>query len=673
MNRRHFLKNSAALGFYPLLAGGLPVRSMAATSPLYLNPCEVTDRSMVIIFLNGGNDIINTTVPLNQMSEYANFRPDIRLPENSLITLDQNLPDAQQIGLHPALSGFKDLYDDGMLSVVQRVGYAQPNKSHFKSLDNWLTGSGGNLSNVPTGWVGRFFQDRYPGYTGNPFLGEPDPLGILFGNMNSTGFHTFEEHNYEINLSGQDPAGFYTLISSLGGAPLTDFPNTEHGEMLQHIMSIDSSVNVYAQRISETFGNGTNAVSYPNNNLGDQLKTIARMLNGGSRTKIFMATTGGFDTHGGEVDPLDTTQGRHAGLLGGIGSAMTAFQDDLAGLGLDNKVVTVIFSEFGRKIIQNGSYGTDHGTLSSMFVIGKGVEAGVHGDNIDLNIQDNPGAPNASQLQNDYRTVFASLLQEWLGASDNSLNSTFLSPGLINNRPNLINPSNLVPPECYYTPQVPTVCACLQVRVFLEGYYDGSQEMSTQLALNGLLPANQPYNQPPFNYAGDEALTNLPEGTVDWLLVQLRDEEDFSQVIAQKAVLLRKDGFVMELDGTPGVNFEGVPDDYYRIAVLHRSHLAVMSNEAILTNAPNFVYDFTTGLSRAAGVQQQKLVGNAWTMIAGDLDNNHIINSSDFDLIKNANGQPTAYQAADLNADGQVNQTDDLLWKNNRSKIGELK
>ena len=660
------------MGFYPLVAGGLPVRSLAATSPFYLNPCEVTDRSMVIIFLNGGNDIINTTVPLNQMSEYANFRPDIRLPESSLITLDANLPDSQQIGLHPSLTGFKNLYDDGMLNVIQRVGYAQPNKSHFKSLDNWLTGSGGNLNNVPSGWVGRFLEDRYPGYTGNPFIGEPDPLGILFGNMNATGFHTFEEHNYEINLSGQDPAGFYTLISSLGGAPITNFPNTEQGEMLQHIMGIDSSVNVYAQRISETFTNGANAATYPNNNLGNQLKTIARMLNGGSRTKIFMATTGGFDTHGAEVDPLDTRIGRHADLLGGIGSAMTAFQDDLAGLGLDDKVVTVIFSEFGRKIIQNGSYGTDHGTLSSMFVIGKGVESGVHGDNIDLNIQDNPGAPNASQLQHDYRTVFASLLQEWLGASDSSLDNTFLSPNLIANRPNLINPSNLVPPECYYTPQVPTVCACLQMRVFLEGFYDGSQFMSTHLADNGLLPMTQPYGIAPFNYLGNESITSIPEDTVDWVLVQLRDEDNFENIVAEKAVLLRKDGFVMELDGTPGVNFEGVADGYYRIGVAHRSHLAVLSSETILTNATNFVYDFTQAQSKAEGVQQQKLSGNAWTMIAGDLDNNHVINSNDMNFIKNNNGQQGSYLSADLNADGQVNHLDDLLWRDNRSKIGEL-
>ncbi len=663
------------MGLVPLFAGALPIRALSATHPFYLNPCDVTDRSVVIIFLNGGNDIINTAVPLDQLSDYANFRPNVRLPESSLITLDNSLPDAQQLGLHPRLTDFKTLYDEGMLNIVQRVGYAQPNKSHFKSLDNWLTGSGGSHQDVPTGWIGRFLKDRYPGYNGSPFLGEPDPLGILFGNMNATGFHTFEEHSYEINLSGQDPSGFYTLISSLGGAPIPNIPNTEQGEMLEHIATIESSVNVYAQRISETFNNGSNSsIAYPNNSLGNQLRTIARMLKGGSRTKVFMATTGGFDTHGYQVTPGNTVEGNHADLLGGLGGSVKAFQDDLAQLGLDNNVMTVIFSEFGRKIIQNGSYGLDHGTLSSMFVVGKGVDGGVVGNNIDLSNQDNPGAANPNQLKYDYRQVFSTILQDWLGANNTSLQSTFLSASYYSTKLPLINNSNIVPSDCYYTPQPPIVCACIQVKVALEGYYIANQQaMKTDLADAGLLPVNQPFSQAPFNYAGTESVTTFPADTVDWLLLELRDSEAPSIVIARKAVLLRKDGYVMETDGTAGVSFDGINDGSYLITVFHKGHIAVMSSEPILTDLPSFIYDFTKNEYMAAGEAQQTQVGSIYAMIAGDVDQNQIINNADYNLWKAQNGQIGTYNNADLNADGKVDEADYNLWFNNRSKLGNVK
>ncbi len=630
---------------------------------------------MVIIFLNGGNDIMNTLVPLNQMSEYAQFRPDIRLPESSLITLDGNLPDDRQLGLHPGLMGMKNLYDEGMLSIVQRVGYDLPNKSHFKALDNWLTGSGGAVQNNPTGFLGRFLQDRYPGYNGNPFLGEPDPLGILFGSMNKTGFHTFEEHSYEINLSGQDPAGFYSLISSLSGQPIGNIPDTEYGEMLRHITEIENSVNVYAQRISETFNAGTNSSTvYPNTNLGNQLKTIARMLNGGSRTKLFMATTGGFDTHVNEVVEDNTITGNHANLMQNIGDSMKAFQDDLAAMSLDGNVVTVIFSEFARKIIQNDSLGTDHGTLSSMFVVGKGVEGGVIGDNIELENQDNQGAAHPSQLQNDYRSVFASLMQNWLGASDASLGATFLSQDYYSSLPLLVNAANAVPPSCYYEPDTPIVCACVQVKLMLEGMYDVStQAMRTTLKDTGLLPLGQPYGISPFNHTGTETATALPDDAVDWVLLELRDAEDLNIVIARKAVLLRKNGFVAEADGTPGVIFDGVVDGSYHLAVFHRNHLGVVSNEPINVNAPAFVYDFSKSEYAAAGESQLKKVGMAWCMLAGDADGNSVIDNRDFNIYEQNNGQSSIYHSADVNADGQVDTADYDLWFENRSKLGELK
>ena len=135
MKRRNFLKTSASLGFYPLAASPLPFGKVAITNPFLSNPCNVTDKCMVLIFLNGANDIVNSTVALNQFSDYANHRPTTHIPQNQLITLDSGLPSNQQIGLHPSLTDFKALYDNDLLTIVQRAGYGSPNKSHFKATD----------------------------------------------------------------------------------------------------------------------------------------------------------------------------------------------------------------------------------------------------------------------------------------------------------------------------------------------------------------------------------------------------------------------------------------------------------------------------------------------------------------------------------------------------------
>ncbi len=676
MKRRKFLKIGSALGILPLVSKGLPVHSLAATSPAWFNPCNPTDRSLVVIYLNGGNDIFNTTVPLNQFADYANFRADTYLAQNQLINLDTTLPTNQQIGLHPSLTGLKSLYDNGMLNIVQGVGHAQPNKSHFKALDNWLTSSGG-IQNYSDGWLGRFLDDRYPSYTGLPFGSEQDPLGMLFGRMNNTGFHTHAEHNHEIVMSGQDSQGFYSVISSIAGEPILNVPNTEQGGMLSFMEGIATSLNVYGQRVQTTFANGTNSsVNYPNSGLSNQLKTIAKMLSGGSRTKVFMATTGGFDTHVLQVDQGSTTTGAHAGLLQNIGDSVKAFQDDLQNQGLDHKVLTVVFSEFGRKIVQNGSYGIDHGTLNSMFVIGSGVEGGVLGTNVDLQNQDNQGAPNPNQTQYDFRQVYASVLQDWLGANDNSLDNTFpnnLGNSYSTQKLPIINVGNVVPSSCHFTPLIQTACACMQVKVALEGFYNSTtNEMSTNLINAVGFPVNQPYNIAPFNYAGAESIGNVPADTVDWLLIELRQAEDFTQVVERQAVLLRKDGLIMQTDGTPGVAFNNVPTGTYHLAIFHRNHLGILSSIPVVLDNATYIYDFTQADWKAYGDSQLKFVDGIYTMYAGDYNGDNIINNEDYNYYKLNIGSNIGYAKADLNADGNSNSQDYDLWFNNRSKIGKL-
>ncbi len=594
MKRRDFLKIASPLAASPLMLNGLPIRTFATPAMLGAINCDATDRVMVIVYLNGANDFINTFVPLDQHATYAGHRPDMYLPTANLITLDSMLPTAQQLGLHPALTGLKALYDDGKLNIIQGVGMPAPNRSHFKAQDLWFRGGDGSspaLSNIDTGWIGRFLDNRYPYYEGLPFTDEPDPLGILLGNIINTGFHSPHEHRFEINLSGQDPAGYYSLISSIGGLPITNFPDSEHGDLLQYIMGVENSVNVYAPTITNTFNAGMNStsVTYPaDNDLADQLRTVARMLSGGSRTKVFMTTQGGYDTHAFQVDAGNALAGTHTALLTELNGALKAFQDDLEALNLADKVVTVVFSEFGRKIVQNGNYGLDHGTLGSMMVIGTGVQAGVTGNNIDLNALDSQNAPDYTTMQHDYRQVFGTVLQDWMGGSDDAIAATFLTDSYITPKLNLVKSANAVDPSCYMGAKDVQI----SVRIFLQGAYNNTPgTMNDGLRASNLLPTTEPYTALGFSpdNNGSELNTMLLTETdsntsiVDWVLLELREETAPYTVLRSMSAVVRRDGWVVDAsDGISPVTFRNVsPTLQYQVAVRHRNHLGIMTKAAI--------------------------------------------------------------------------------------------
>ena len=207
----------------PLLMNGLNLRTFASSSILQMFACEgVADRALVIIQMSGGNDGVNTTVPLDQYDLYANLRPKLKLPSNKLLKLQTGLATNQQIGLHPAMTGMKDLYDQGMLNVVQGVSYNQPNLSHFKSTDLWLTGGDSTpaLFNLTSGWMGRYLESTFPGKIGNPTDELPDPLGIQIGDDRpSVGYLTPLDVSAAVNLGWNDPAGYYNQVLEIGGIP----------------------------------------------------------------------------------------------------------------------------------------------------------------------------------------------------------------------------------------------------------------------------------------------------------------------------------------------------------------------------------------------------------------------------------------------------------------------
>ena len=453
MKRRNFLKILPPLGITPFVVNGLPMRPFAnRTLAKIMSTCDgVEDRVLVLIQLNGGNDGLNAMIPVEQYDLYANLRPSIRIPDsgtNKYLNLDNTLANPDKVGLHPAMLSLKQMYDDGRASIVQAAGYTDMNQSHFKGTDLWLTGGDGTAVNndIASGWMGRSLQAMYPDVMGAPTTNNPDPLGIQLGSANpSLGFHTQTEHRNVINLSGQDAAGFYSLIQTIGGMPMTNVPDSDYGDEIEFIMGVELSTNLYAQRISETFSAGSNSSAvYPANTLASQLKTVARLIKGGCKTKIYLCNMGGFDTHGEQIVEGVTTTGDHANLLRNLSDATKVFFDDLKNLGLDDQVVACTFSEFGRCAQENGSFGTDHGTLAPMFLFGKNIKAGVVGTNVNL-----ANLTNDNQLQgvqNDYRQVFATLLQDWLGANNFVLEQTMFDSYA---KIPVVDAAAVAGPECY--------------------------------------------------------------------------------------------------------------------------------------------------------------------------------------------------------------------------------
>jgi uncharacterized protein (DUF1501 family) len=310
---------------------------------------------------------------------------------------------------------------------------------------------GGSTDYFNSGWMGRLMDYEYPGYPGSyPNAQMLDPIGLEIGNSMSLAYH--RENGIPIGFSIDSPEAFYNLINGVGSAAPILFPDSHAGEELKYLMEFEKKSNQYAQRLKDVYlaGSNTTSVIYPstypysapltavNNPLSGQLRLIARLLKGGCKTRIFMCRLGGFDTHANQVEKFDTTMGTHAALVFHLFSSIKAFYDDLKGLGLQDKVLSMTFTEFGRRVYSNASYGTDHGTAFPVFLFAKGVKSGIIGNN-----------PNLSDLSDgnlkykiDYRQVYTTLVKDWFGASDEAITATKFDAWL-NKRLNLLDSTGI--------------------------------------------------------------------------------------------------------------------------------------------------------------------------------------------------------------------------------------
>lgn len=413
MKRRQFLKKSLpAAAFIPAIVDGFSIKAFAADSMLLqatLMPYVDTDHVLVIVQLNGGNDGLNTLIPLSNYRDYYNARTNIAIPEKKVLPLTGYA----KAGLHPSMTGLQSLYNEGLLSILQAVGYPSPNFSHFRATDIWMTASDSN-SVINSGWGGRYLNSEFPNYpNGYPNSSMPDPLAIQIG---STTTLTCQGPIANMGMSITDPTNFYNLVNGTQDS----VPNTPMGQELSYIRQVAQQTNLYAQRIKVAANNVKQQSVYPtNNSLADQLKIVARLIKGGLKTRIYMVSYGGFDTHSLQAVASDTTTGAHANLLGNVSNAIKAFQDDLKFLSVDDRVLGMTFSEFGRRIKSNSSGGTDHGAAAPLFIFGKKVMGRILGNNpaIPAAITVNDNIP----FQYDFRSVYASVLQNWFCVADTDL------------------------------------------------------------------------------------------------------------------------------------------------------------------------------------------------------------------------------------------------------------
>lgn len=430
MNRRKFLGNTALFSV-PMMIQGVPVFAgdglMHPLLQALALPTANCDRILVIIQMNGGNDGLNMVVPLDRYTELTNARPNILLPAASVLPLTGTTT----TGLHPAMTGLRDLFDAGKVNLVQGVTYPNPNFSHFQAQDIWFTGSTA-LPSPSTGWLGRQLDVANPGYpNGYPNPNNLDPLAIQIGGALPL---SLAGPNVNMGYNAPNPT---TLINVATGTP-GPAPVSDYGTELTFLRLMKDQSNAYTSRISTAYAaQNTLSTMYATsgNTLSDQLKIVARLIGGGLKTPIYIVNhPNSFDTHVDQVTAGNTVLGSHADMLSRLSVAISAFQDDITLMGKQTKVTGMTFSEFGRRVINNTSFGTDHGSGAPVIFFGAMLNGGVTGTSPVL--PTNPTSSTQVPLQYDYRQLYATVMQKWLcmtpAESTTILNGTFATVPIFN-------------------------------------------------------------------------------------------------------------------------------------------------------------------------------------------------------------------------------------------------
>ncbi len=370
MNRRHFLSLTGTFTGGSLL---LPDFLLAFGSQQNL---VIGEQSLIFVQLNGGNDGLNTFIPFDDPNYYF-LRPKIALSKEDIISKNKGM------AFHPALKGFAQMQQNGDLSVIQNVGYPEPNRSHFRSQEIWQTASDSNQY-INEGWLGRYLDLQCVSHT--------PTAGINIDSIDNLALKGQEPNSITV----KDPNRFKNKTEKEDSNTLSDNPE------LDFVRKIANSVIEGSDEIQKALAKSTQEISYPKTGLGKNLEWIARLIKGNLNSKVYYTSLGGFDTHDNQLTI-------HNNKLGELNDSVFSFYQDLKNAQLLQNVTIVVFSEFGRRVKDNGR-GTDHGTAAPMFIIGGNNTGKIIGHNPNLTDLDKGDL----KFETDFRSVYAALLQQKL-------------------------------------------------------------------------------------------------------------------------------------------------------------------------------------------------------------------------------------------------------------------
>ncbi len=400
LSRRRFLQASSLLSLSPVLPSILGSTARAATA-------SPDARVLVVVQLDGGNDGINTVVPYAD-DGYGRARDKLRLETDKLHKLDD------RVGLHPSMRAAKALFDDGRLCIVQGVGYPNPDRSHFRSMRIWQTA--------------RFDDDRHDGYG---WLGsaldqwtlqrnEAAAANAIYVGEQETPVALWSRRSTATALSAAEDLKLTLVPMSASPPPSASGDQTSLEQFVsKQILSAYAAADEFAREQSARQASG--GIDYPDSSLGSQLKLVSELLKSGAHARVFYTMHSGYDTHSAQLYT-------HSRLLREFSDATKAFLDDLKAAKLDDRVVVLAFSEFGRRVKENDSQGTDHGTAGPVLLAGSPVKGGLVGSAPDLVNLDGGDL----KMQLDFRQVYAAILDDWLAIDPKTvLGESFEKPSVV--------------------------------------------------------------------------------------------------------------------------------------------------------------------------------------------------------------------------------------------------
>lgn len=398
-SRRGFMKMLGLAGAANVTAGMLPVTSLFA-APLTAALGEGGDRKLVLIRLKGGNDGLNTFVPLYQFDTYQNARPTLAHAQADLLNLNS------EFAMPTVMQDLEPLWMQGKMRVINSVGYPNHNLSHFTGSDIIASGSADTTENS-NGWPARYFVNQNPDYITDPC---PFPPAVKIGGPSVVLFN--DENGLDLSANFANTQQLNSFLESGSLYDNINAPNDcYNGEQVLFLRTVANAASLYGTAIFDAYNSSETQADYGSNTTGlaEQLKLTARLIKGGLETQFYLVTLDGFDTH---VSQNGFGNGGHLALLEEVSSAVKAFYEDLAAGDKDKDVLSMTFSEFGRRVEENGFSGTDHGTAMPVMLFGSALEGNdFHGTPPDLTELD---AAGNLQFGTDFRSIYATILEHWL-------------------------------------------------------------------------------------------------------------------------------------------------------------------------------------------------------------------------------------------------------------------